>query len=40
MRKRVATLRQALVEGELSGEPLRYVIGDVLAEARREASST
>ena len=35
--KRIATLRQALVEGELSGEALPYSISDVLAEARKEA---
>lgn len=35
--KRVATLRQALVEGEQSGEALPYSMSKVLAEARKEA---
>jgi len=35
--KKVATLRQALVEGERSGEPLPYSLSDVLAQARKEA---
>jgi len=35
--KRVATLRQALVDGELSGESLPYSMSEVLAEARKEA---
>ena len=35
--KRVATLRQALVEGEMSGAALPYSIGDLLEEARKEA---
>jgi antitoxin ParD1/3/4 len=35
--KKVATLRQALIEGEQSGEPLQYSLDDVLTEARKEA---
>jgi antitoxin ParD1/3/4 len=35
--KKVATLRQALIEGEVSGAALPYSIRDVLAEARKEA---
>ena len=35
--KKVATLRQALIEGEQSGEPLPYSLDDVLTEARKEA---
>ena len=35
--KRVATLRQALVDGESSGEAVPFVMTDVLAEARKEA---
>ena len=36
--KRVATLRQALIEGELSGEAVPYSIADVLTEVRKEAA--
>ena len=35
--KKVATLRQALVDGESSGEAVPFVMTDVLAEARKEA---
>ncbi len=35
--KKVAALRQALVEGELSGEPVPYSMDDVLTEVRRQA---
>jgi hypothetical protein len=35
--KKVATLRQALIEGEVSGAALPYSISDVLTEARKEA---
>jgi antitoxin ParD1/3/4 len=35
--KKVAALRQALVEGEQSGEPLPYSMDAVLTEARKEA---
>ena len=35
--KKVATLRQALVDGEGSGEAVPFVMADVLAEARKEA---
>jgi len=35
--KKVATLRQALVDGEGSGEAVPLVMTDVLAEARKEA---
>jgi len=35
--KKVATLRQALIEGEQSGEPLPYSLDDVLTEVRKEA---
>ena len=35
--KKVARLRQALIEGERSGEPVPYSIGDVLRQARKEA---
>ena len=35
--KKVATLRQALIDGEASGAALSYSISDVLAQARKEA---
>jgi antitoxin ParD1/3/4 len=35
--KKVATLRQALIEGEESGEAVPFVIGELLTEARKEA---
>jgi antitoxin ParD1/3/4 len=35
--KKVATLRQALIDGEVSGEPVPFVMADVLREARKEA---
>jgi len=36
--KKVATLRQALIEGELSGEAVPYSMADVLTQARKEAA--
>jgi antitoxin ParD1/3/4 len=35
--RKLATLRQALVEGEESGEAVPYAVSDVLKEARKEA---
>jgi antitoxin ParD1/3/4 len=35
--KKVATLRRALIDGEGSGEPVPFVMADVLREARKEA---
>jgi len=35
--RKVAALRQALVEGEASGAALPYSISDVVAEARKDA---
>ena len=35
--KKVATLRQALIDGEGSGEPVPFVMTDLLREARKEA---
>ena len=35
--RKVTSLRQALVDGETSGDSLPYVIGDLLEEARRES---
>lgn len=34
--KKVATLRQALIDGEGSGDPVPFVITDVVTEARKE----
>jgi len=34
--KKVATLRQALIDGEGSGQAVPFVIKDVLTEARKE----
>ena len=34
--KKVATLRQALIDGEDSGQAVPFVIKDVLTEARKE----
>jgi hypothetical protein len=36
--KKVATLRQALIEGELSGEAVPYSMADVVTQARKEAA--
>jgi antitoxin ParD1/3/4 len=38
--RKVATLRQALIDGEGSGESLPFVMADVLREARKEAGVT
>ncbi|WP_291994161.1 type II toxin-antitoxin system ParD family antitoxin [Candidatus Accumulibacter sp. ACC003] len=37
--QRVSALRQALVEGETSGEPAPFAMASIAAEARREAKN-
>jgi antitoxin ParD1/3/4 len=37
--KKVAALRRALIDGELSGAPLPYSMAEVLQEARKEAGA-
>ncbi|WP_374680909.1 type II toxin-antitoxin system ParD family antitoxin, partial [Accumulibacter sp.] len=37
--QKVSALRQALVEGETSGEPVPFAMASIIEEARQEAKS-